>query len=463
MKHGIVLRLDRGKRIFRSGPSGIGTLLILALLFFSQPSFAEDLLGAYGLALKNDPRFIGARYERDASVEKLSQARAGLLPKLTAEGVYTQTRQNIISSDNTVYGQGTSTFPTTEYSLSLVQPLFNMASWASLKRARATVKGADLKLETARQDLMVRLARSYLGALATRDNLEFISAEESAVSRYHELVTGRFSSGLTSRTDFLDAKARLSDVRARKIAARSNQDDAFQALREIVGQDIEKIVPVREDLPLVGPDPNNIDTWIDATVKQNPSLEMQRQAVEEANQEINRQRAGHYPFLNLEAEYDRTKTEGTLFGGGSEVETAYVLARLTIPIFEGGVVASRTREAKSLHQAAAQEEERQTRAARKETRAAYLGVMSSIDRVKALREALDAQKMVLEAKREGYRSGLYTVLAVLDAERDLYRARRDYAVARYDYIMNSLRLKKAVGTLSDGDIASINEWFEKER
>lgn len=462
MKHGIALRSDHGKRTFRSSPLGIGTFLILTLLLSTHPSFAVDLLSAYGLALKNDPRFVGARYERDASVEKLSQARAGLLPKLTAEGVYTQTRQNIISSDNTVYGQGSSTFPTTEYSISLVQPLFNMASWASLQRARATAKGADLKLETAKQDMMVRLARAYLGALATRDNLEFIGVEETAVSRYHELVTGRFSSGLTSRTDFLDAKARLSDVRARKIAAQSNHDDAFQALREIVGQDVEKIAAVREELPLVSPDPNNIETWIDATVKQSPSLEMQRQAVEEARHEVRRQQAGHYPFINLEAEYDRTKTEGTLFGGGSEVETAYVLARLTIPIFEGGVVASRTREAKSLHQAAAQEEERQTRAARKETRAAYLGVISSIDRVKALREALEAQKLVLEAKREGYRSGLYTILAVMDAERDLYRARRDYAVARYDYIMNSLRLKKAVGTLSDGDIASINDWFEKE-
>ncbi|NPU83918.1 MAG: TolC family outer membrane protein [Syntrophaceae bacterium] len=463
MKNGMIFRCIRRRGTVRLGPGGAGALVILALIVCSTTAFAEDLLGVYGLALKNDPRFVGARYERDASAEKLSQARAGLLPKLTAEGVYTQTRQNIISSDNTVYGQGSSTFPTTEYSITLVQPLFNMASWASLKRARATVKGADLKLETAKQDLMVRLARSYLSALATRDNLEFISVEEAAVSRYHDLVTGRFSSGLTSRTDFLDAKARLSDVKARKIAAQSNQDDAFQSLREIVGQDIVKLAPIREDLPLVHPDPNNIDTWIDATVKQNPSLEMQRQAVEEAQHEIRRQQAGHYPFLNLEAEYDRTKTEGTLFGGGSEVETAYALVRLSVPIFEGGIVNSRTREARSLHQAAVQEEERQTRAARKETRAAYLGVVSAIDRVKALREAVEAQQMVLEAKREGYRSGLYTVLAVLDAERDLYRARRDYAVARYDYIMNSLRLKKAVGTLNDGDIASINDWFVKER
>jgi len=445
------------------GPARIGLIVILAWMMYSPPAFAEDLLGAYGLALKNDPRFIGARYERDASVEKLSQARAGLLPKLTAEGVYTQTRQNIISSDNTVYGQGTSTFPTTSYSLSLTQPLINFASWASLQRAKATAKGADLRLEVAKQDLMVRLAKSYLGALATRDNVEFIGAEELAVSRYHELVSGRFASGLTARTDLLDAKARLSDVKARKIAAESTMDDAFQALKEIAGQDLAKIAPLREELPLLSPDPDKIDAWIDATVKQSPALEMQRQAVEEARHEISRQQAGHYPYLNLEANYDRTKTEGTLFGGGSEVETASALVRLSVPLYEGGIVNSRTREARGLYQSAVQEEERQVRAAKKETRAAYLGVASSIERVRALRDAVEAQKLVLEAKKEGYRSGLYTIVAVLDAERDLYRARRDYAVARYDYIMNSLRLKKSVGTLSESDIASVNEWLEGER
>jgi hypothetical protein len=122
MNHGIVLRLDRGKRIFRSGPSGIGTLLILALLFFSQPSFAEDLLGAYGLALKNDPRFIGARYARAASVEKLSQARAGLLRTCRARGSPRKRGEHFISSDNTVTA-GKSTIPTTDYSLSLVLPV----------------------------------------------------------------------------------------------------------------------------------------------------------------------------------------------------------------------------------------------------------------------------------------------------------------------------------------------------
>ncbi len=420
-------------------------------------------MGAWGLAIKNDPRFLGARYERDASVEKFVQARAGLLPRLTAQGSYTQTRQNIVSSDNTVYGQGSSTFPTTTYSASLTQPLFNFASWASLQRAKATVKGADMKLEAARQDLMVRTSRGYLGVLASRDNLEFLSVEEAAVARYHELVSGRFASGLASRTDFLDAKARFSDVKARKIAARSTLDDAFQTLREIVGQDVTKISALREELPLVRPDPDNVDTWIDAGLKQNPSLEVQRQAVEEARQEVSRQQAGHYPYLNLEANYDRTKTEGTLFGGGSEVETASALVRLSVPLYEGGIVSSRTREARGLYQVAVQEEERQTRAAKKETRAAFLGVASSIDRVQALREAVEAQKLVLEAKKEGYRSGLYTILAVLDAERDLYRARRDYAVARYDYVMNSLRLKVSVGTLTEADLASVNDWLEAER
>ncbi|HET58545.1 MAG TPA: type I secretion protein TolC [Deltaproteobacteria bacterium] len=411
------------------------------------------------MALENDPRFVGTGYESGATREKLRQAWGEVLPVLSAEGVHTETSQDIISSDNQVYGSGKSSFPVTEYTLSLTQPLFNFASFVGIKRAKALARGADLELTAARQDLAVRVAVAYFSVLAARDRLGVTAAEEAAVARHYELISEKFKKGLTTKTEYYDAKARLAEVQANRLATESDLDDARQALSEIVGRHVEELTPVQEELPLVTPDPADADSWIDAAVDQNPALEATRQTVEAARQEIRRQKAGHYPYVNVEANHNWRETKGTLFGGGSEVETDNLLVRLNVPLYQGGIISSRTREAALLMNATRQEEERQARALQRETRAAYYGVGNSIERVNALSEAVEAQSLALEGKKEGYRSGLFTILAVLDAERDLSLARQNYAMARYDYIINSLNLKKAVGTLSDDDVVAVNEWL----
>ena len=434
-------------------------IILLFLTFLPQYTVAYDIFDVYTIALKQDPRFLGAQYGHEASKETLRQAWAGLLPTLSAEGAHTETDQTIVSSDNTVFGQGSSAFPTDEYSLSLTQPVFNYATYMNVLRAKAEVRGADMELEVAKQDLIIRIAEAYLGVLAASDNLAFAQTEETAVSRQHDLVKSKFEMGLAPKTDYLDARARISETAANRIAAKSDLDDALQSLHEITGREIVHIASLRDDLPLVTPDPDDVDSWIDAAIRQNPSLAVQREVVEASRQEIRRQRAGHYPRVDLEANQTWRETEGTLFGGGSEVETMNYLIRLSVPIFQGGLVQSRTREVLNLYRAALQEEERQGRELKRGTRAAYFGVKSAIERVRALSEALKSQILALEAKESGYKAGLFTVIAVLDAERDLYLARQDYARARYDYILNSLRLRQAVGTLSGNDIEMINSWL----
>jgi outer membrane protein len=458
LKHRCISRINS---MIVSGPGRVAVVVILLFSLSPISVRAGDLLDAYILALKNDPRFIGAGYENAATKETLKRAWGGLMPTVSAEAFYMNTDQEILSSDNVFYSLGKSSYPTKAYTLSLKQPLFNYASIIGVNRAKADVKGADMKLEVAKQELIVRLARAYLGVLASRDNLDFAKVEEAAVIRHFELISSKFASGLAPKTDHLDAKARLSEVKANRIVAESSMDDAIQAMREIVGDEVSSFAVLREELPLITPDPEDIDSWMKAALKQNPALEAQQQAVEAAHQEYRRQMAGHYPQLNLEANYNWNKAEGTLFGGGSEVETTNWLVRLSVPLFEGGIIRANTREALNLYKAALQEEERQARALNKETRAAYLGIVSAIDRVKALNEAVESQKLAREAKEEGYKSGLFTILAVLDSERDLYRTKQSYAIARYDYIFNSLRLKKAAGTLNESDIIAVNSWMEE--
>lgn len=435
-------------------------LVLFGSFMLSGPSVrAEDLMQVYKLAQERDPTFQSSRYVYLASPERLRQAYSGLLPTLSIEGEYIETRQDIVSSDNTVFATGSTDFPTSTYTVSLVQPIFQYSSIVRLRQAKAEVKRSDMEFEVAKQDLVLRVSEVYLAALAAQDGLAFAQAEEAAVQIHFELARARHNAGLAPITDLLDAKARLGTVKARKIEAQNMLDDALQALREVTGESIVFLARLKEELPLVNPDPADVDRWIEEALKQNLALEVQRHAAEVARQEVARQKSGHYPSLDLVVRHNWRETEGTLFGGGSEVETQEGLLRLNVPIYEGGLVSSRTREAVKLYEAALQDLEKQTRAVKRQTRAGYLGVESAISRAESLQQSVESQTLTLEGKREGFKSGLYTSLAVLDAERDLYLAKQDYAQARYDYILNSLRLQQAAGTLKEEDIAMVNQWL----
>jgi len=434
--------------------------LFLPFMLTGQSAQAEDLMDFYKLAKKQDPKLQASQFEHQASGETLKQAYSNFLPTVTAEGEYIKTKQEIISSDNTVFGSGSTDFPTTAYTLSLNQPVLHYSSIVRLRQAKADIKRSDVEFEKVEQDLILRVAELYLGALSAQDKLAFAQAEQDAVELHFELARGRQSMGLAPITDLLDAKARLATVTANTIEAENVLDDSLQALREVCGELIVKLANLKEKLPLVSPDPEDVDLWIEAALKQNLELEVQRYAVEVAKQEVKRQKSGHYPTLDMVARHNREETEGTLFGGGSDVETQEVILRLSMPIYQGGFVRSRTREAFKLYQAALQDLEQQIRAVKRQTRAAYFGVKSAIQRVEALQQSVASQKLALEAKQDGFRSGLYTSLAVLDAERDFYLAKQEYARARYDYIFNSLRLKQAVGTLAEEDIVMVNKWLK---
>lgn len=433
--------------------------LLLAAMLVATPAQATDLLGVYRQALKNDPQFQAARYECLATAEARPQAWAGLLPTAGFSYEYAETGQDIVSSDNTVYDSGSTTFGRYSYTLSLTQPVFRYAAIVRLGQAKAEVQRAGVRLDAALQELMLRVAEKYLLALAARDQLDFARAEEAADQSHFELAKGRHEMGLAPITDLHDAKARLATVRARTIEAENQLDDALQALRELTGEAVVDLSPLQRELPLVGPEPNEAQPWVEAALNQNLTLEVQRLTVKVAEKEVARQRAGHYPTLDLIGQYNDEETDGSLFGGGSEVETRELLLKFNLPLYEGGLVQSRLRQAAGLRQKASQELEQAIRAVMRQARSAYLGVQSAISRVRALEQSVVSQQLALEAKQEGFRSGLYTGLAVLDAERDLYQARQDYAQARYDYLLNSLKLKQAAGTLKYDDLTQVGGWF----
>jgi outer membrane protein len=440
---------------------GVGCRRVIVLLLGlgglgAGQAFAEDLAEVYTISKNSDPRYKAARYEFEAATYAEPQARAALLPTLSFETTRSDTRQRILSSANPVFATGLSNYPSETQTLSLSQPVFKLSAWRQYQQAKSKVKQAAATFSAAEQDLMLRTATAYLNVLAARDALDFSTAERDAIRRQLDLVEQRFKSGIAAIASLHDATARHAVKEADLVSARNELDDRIQALRELTGKVMPNLKPLRDRIPLDQPSPADMDHWVDTALQQNLLLEARRQAVSVAQQEIQRQRAAHYPVLDLVANQNRRDTGGSLFGGGSNVETTDVMLRLNVPLFSGGLYSALTDEASKRYLGTLEDLERDARQVERQTRAAFQGVTGGVVRVQALAQGVVSSESARELKFQGFRAGIETLLQVLDAERDLYAAKRDSAKARYDFLLNRLRLKQAVGTLSEADLAAIN-------
>lgn len=430
---------------------------LLGALLLPLPALSETLQEVYDLARQSDPRFRSAQAESRAIGMALDQAKAAFLPTIKLDMERTKTRQRIIESQNPIFGAGSTTFPTQSDTLSINQPVFRKDLVVRLEQARAVVQQAEFSLLAAEQDLQIRSTASYLSVLAASDSLALAQAERAAVGKVLDTARERLKAGLGTVTSLYDAEARYAVTQAREVEATNKLRDARQGLKEITGKVIDKVQSLKEDFVLESPDPASADQWVESAMTQNLGLRAKTAAVEVARKEIERQRAGHYPSVNLLLSRNRKDTGSTLFGGGSNVETTDFSVRLTVPIFEGGLTSAVTQEAVFRHQKAQEDVEQERRGVERLARAAYDGTLGAVNLVKALKQSVASQQAALAAKEEGLKAGLFALLPVLDAQRDLYLAKRDYEQARYDYLIYRMRLKQAVGTLAEGDILSVSD------
>lgn len=436
-----------------------GWLLYAPLLSAPQVQ-AAGLLEVYELAQKNDPSFQSASFRKLAVEEGRSQALAELLPTVGAAADYTKTYQDVASTENDVYELGTTDYGTATFGLTLTQAIFHWDSIVGLDQSKAENRWAAANYVLAEHELIIRVADIYIQALAAQDQLDFANAEQSAVDKHFELASGRFDMGLVPITDLHDAKARKAAIRARTIQAQNLFSDTLQALSEITGESVDSIQSLMAGIDLVSPEPKDQEKWIKKALEHNPAIKLQEEAVEVARLEVEKQKSGHYPTLDLVGSYERRDTGGSLYGGGSDVDVSDIVVLLNVPLYQGGAVSSRVREAHQLLSVARQELVKQRRAVERQTRSAYLGVNSALSMVEALHESVTANQLSLEGKQDGFKSGLYTSLNVLDAERDLSLVSIDYAKARYEYLLSSLKLKQAVGLLKSEDVMELDTWFD---
>jgi outer membrane protein len=425
----------------------------------APPLPADDLLKVYKLAIENDPQFRGADSEQKALRESLSQAYARLMPVIIGEVVYGKINQKITQSSNTVFAMGESKYDSATYTLKMTQPIFKWSLFLEVSQAKNLRERADVDFEFAKQELILRVVQTYFTALASKESLAFANAEKADIEVLYERASIKYESDIAPVTDLYDARARLASANAQVIKVESDYRDALQALQEICNKGFMDLKNLQENLPMEMPVPNDVGHWVKVGLDRSLKLKIQQFDSEIARIEVNRQRSGHYPRLDVVGRYYRQDTGGSLFGGGSIVDTQDVMLELSVPMFEGGLIQSKTKEAKARSSAAAENWERQRRAVIRQVNSTYDGIKTAKSRAEALEKSIESQSYVLAAKEQGYRSGIYTSLAVLDALRDLYLFRRDYAQSRYDYVFNTLRFKQAMGTLSDADLIIVNNWL----
>lgn len=440
----------------------LGLALALSLSWLCAAVQADDLAGLYKLAQQRDPVVQEAEFTNLATRETLRQAYAELLPTLNLTAGYDLTKQEILQSDNPLFREGSSDFGSYNFTLSLNQPIFHYDAIVRVRQARDVVARAALEYYATEQELVLRVAELYLGVLSARDDLGFARAEQSALRLHYRLAQGQQAKGLIPVTDLYDARARLAAAEGRQILAKNTLDDALEALREVSGEWEGNLAGIKKDLPLIAPDPATAEEWTRVGLEQNLALQVQAFAVAVAAGEVERLKAGHLPKLDLVARLNRQHTGGDLFGDGRDTEIMNVGLELNMPLYQGGALRSQVKAASYFYQRTRKEEERLARSVERQTRSAYLGVISAIGRVRAQQQAVSALELALDGRQKGFRSGLFSSLDVLDGVRDLFFSRRDYSRARYDYILNSLRLKQMVGTLSEKDIAAVNQWMASD-
>ncbi len=434
---------------------------ILACLLAPAPARAENVLDVYRLAQLNDPQFRSARATHEANLQRLPQARGALRPNISGQAsaahtdVEVETERGIVSRPS-----GSADFSTTEFALRLTQPVYNSALFAGLRQARAEVRRAEAQFAAAKQDLIVRVAEAYIAVLRALDNVELNAAQKAANGRQLESVEGRLEAGLATLTDVNQARARYEGDVAGEIEAENNLRDARQGLSELTGSEITNVARLDREAPLVQPDPPDVGKWVATALSQNLRLAADRESVEIAREEVKRQRAGRLPTLDLVGTYTDSEDSGSVTGPGVETKTTEIGLQLTVPIYQGGSLSAQAREAAYRYDAAQQDLEQQRRGVERATRAAYLGVVGGVSRIRALRQSVIAAQSTVEAKREGFEAGINTNIEVLDAQRDLFLAATDFLRARYDYVLNLLRLKQNAGTLGEKDLQQFNAWLQ---
>ncbi|MFJ7311898.1 TolC family outer membrane protein [Pseudomonas sp. NPDC098747] len=417
----------------------------------------------YEQALRNDPVFLGAIKERDAGLENRAIGRAGLLPRIGYTYNKGRNSSKATSLDERARNNDTDKRNYNSYgsSLTLQQPLLDYEAYAAYRKGVAQSLFADENFRGKSQELLVRVLDNYTKALFAQDQIDIALAKKKAYEQQFQQNEHMFKQGEGTRTDILEAESRYELATAEEIEARNEQDAALRELGALVGVpavDIGDLAPLDQNFQTFALQPANFDTWHEMAVSNNPNLASQRQAVEVARYEVERNRAGHLPKINAYASMRQNESEsGNTYN--QRYETNTIGLEVSVPLYAGGGVSASTRQASRTMEQAEYELDGKTRETLIELRRQFSACLSGVNKLRAYQKALASAEALVVSTKQSILGGERTNLDALNAEQQLFTTRRDLAQARYDYLMAWTKLHYYAGTLSEQDLARVDEAF----
>lgn len=434
----------------RTAPLLIASLIAVTL---SNSVHATNLLDVYRDARDQDPVYASARASAQAGKEAYPLARAGLLPNVNLSGAYNR-------NERETNGAPKFDFNSKSYTLSLTQPLFRVQNWIVAAQADWQVKQTDAVFADAEQNLILRAAQAYFDVLLAQDNVALSGAQKTAFSEQLAQAKRNFEVGTATIVDTYDSQARFDLAGAREIADQNDLEIKKRALQQLIGKLPASLSPLKDGVSLTLPQPTNMDEWVKSAEETSPVIAQFRATYEIASRDVTRNKAGHLPTLDLVGTYSdsRSPSINSLGTVGPQLATksTQIGLQLTFPLFQGGGTQSRIRQSLSLREKAEQDLENTKRTVAQNVRQNYLGVTNGVAQVKAFEAALVSSKSSLDSTILGREVGVRTNVDILNAQQQLFQARRDLQQARYNTILSQLKLKSAVGRLQEDDVAEVN-------
>ncbi|WP_263768466.1 TolC family outer membrane protein [Propionivibrio soli] len=438
--------------------SAIWLSLFAAGVVAANAAWGADIVQVYREALSNDQQYAAARATAEAGREKAPQGLAGLLPTVSASA-------NAVRNDNRYQVESrpaiNKSYGTDGYNVNLTQPLFRWQNVVQYDQGLLQVAQAEANFAQASQELILRVAQAYFDVLYATESLRAVRANKQAIAQQLEQAKKNFEVGTATITDSQEAQSRFDLATAQEIAAQNDLDVKRHALRLIVGRDVGELNRLKTEAELRPPQPARMEQWVESAERDSFTVQAQQAASEVAAKEVERMRAGHYPTLDAVANYGKSNSQTSYSSQDNlETRTANIGLQLNIPIYQGGYVNSRVREAAANRNAALASLENARRTAALNAQQSFLGVVNGLAQVQALKAALISSTSALESNKLGYEVGVRINIDVLNAENQVYVTQRDLAKARSDTLLAQLKLKAAVGSLSEADLEQINPLFE---
>lgn len=450
-------------------PAIISSVLLLSIIqSYSSTALAADEnpaasaetpLQIYDIAIENDPSLSIANALFQVKQENKSLTRGGMYPEIDLTTQIARNREDVETTGvGTVGIPGVTYYDSHRVQLELKQALYSKAKFSKIDIADAEYMIAESEYKMAHQDMIMRVATTYFEVLSAQDNLDFAHAEKLAITKQLEIIKQRYKVGKSTKTDLLEVQASHDLAYAEVLLAQDDYKDALEGLTQLTGRSHSKIARLSPDFIPTKLEPAELQHWIDIAEKNNLQIQAERFSIQTNKHEIEQQKSGHYPTLDLVAKY-RIEESGGRFGE-SNTDDQSIGLELDIPIYNGGQVNSRIRSSHLKLEESRFLLQKTQRKVIRQTQKAYRAITNSISRINALKQALISAEAALESITKGYKAGARTPADVLDAQRELFKTKRDYSADRYNYALNYLQIKNIAGLLNKDDLSNINQWFK---